>query len=207
MYLNFYQKKIGLKAQTPTNESTKEENFCKYLVFFSFSSSALFWLYYFNMLNKPHIIETESKIWTKCPDSDARVHNTGNFLWNLNFFFIFFLRITLTTVFYKKYFLNMLKKPHNTDTESKIWLNSPDSDARVQIFLWFSICNVGFVQHIKATILLENGGQRNSQEENEINNQRLTKKNSCFVASFVGVWAIKPNLWLSICNMKFVQHI
>jgi hypothetical protein len=34
MYLNFYKKKIGLKAQTPTNESTKQEIFCKSLAFF-----------------------------------------------------------------------------------------------------------------------------------------------------------------------------
>jgi hypothetical protein len=37
IYLNFYQKKIDLKAQTPTNESTKQDIFCKSLVFFSFS--------------------------------------------------------------------------------------------------------------------------------------------------------------------------
>jgi hypothetical protein len=34
MYLNFYQKKTGLKTQTPTNDSTKQEIFCKSLVFF-----------------------------------------------------------------------------------------------------------------------------------------------------------------------------
>jgi hypothetical protein len=44
-------------------------------------SDYVFWQdYCFNMLNKPHIIDTESKIWTKSPDSDARVHNAGNFL-------------------------------------------------------------------------------------------------------------------------------
>jgi hypothetical protein len=30
------------------------------------------------MLNKTHITDTESKIKTKCPDSDARVHNAEN---------------------------------------------------------------------------------------------------------------------------------
>jgi hypothetical protein len=34
MYLNFNQKKIGLKAQTPTNQCTKQEIFCKFLVYF-----------------------------------------------------------------------------------------------------------------------------------------------------------------------------
>jgi hypothetical protein len=37
MYLIYYQNKIGLKAQTPTNESTKQDFYCKSLVFFSFS--------------------------------------------------------------------------------------------------------------------------------------------------------------------------
>jgi hypothetical protein len=73
------------------------------------------------MLNKPHITDTESKMWTKCLDSVARVHNAGNFLYNLNFFH--FLP--------EKYFVNMLTKLHITDTESKIWFNSPDSDAQV----------------------------------------------------------------------------
>jgi hypothetical protein len=35
---------------------------------------------------------------------------------------------------------------------------------------------MGFVQHIKAIILLENGGQRNSQEENEKKIKDLQKK-------------------------------
>jgi hypothetical protein len=47
---------------------------------------------------------------------------------------------------------------------------------------------MGFVQHIKAIILLENGGQRNSQEENEKKNQGFAKKSSCFVDLCVGVW-------------------
>jgi hypothetical protein len=34
---------------------------------------------------------------------------------------------------------------------------------------------MGFVQHIKAIILLESGGQRNFQEGNEKKNQGLTK--------------------------------
>jgi hypothetical protein len=34
MYLNFYQMKIGLKAQTPTNESTEQEIFLQILGFF-----------------------------------------------------------------------------------------------------------------------------------------------------------------------------
>jgi hypothetical protein len=41
----------------------------------------------------------------------------------------------------------------------RVWTFSPNFQ--------FSICNLGFVQHIKAIILLKNGGQRNSQEENE----------------------------------------
>jgi hypothetical protein len=32
-----------------------------------------------NMLNKSHITDTEPKIWTKCPDFDARIHNARNF--------------------------------------------------------------------------------------------------------------------------------
>jgi hypothetical protein len=36
---------------------------------------------------------------------------------------------------------------------------------------------VGFVQHIKVIILLENGGQRNSQEEREKITKGLQKKN------------------------------
>jgi hypothetical protein len=35
---------------------------------------------------------------------------------------------------------------------------------------------MGFVQHIKAIIMLENGGELNSQEENEKKNQGLAKK-------------------------------
>jgi hypothetical protein len=50
-----------------------------------------------------------------------------------------------------------------------------------------------FVQHIKATVFLENGGKRNSQEENE-KKPRIGNQISCFVASFIRVWAIKPNL-------------
>jgi hypothetical protein len=66
---------------------------------------------------------------------------------------------------------------------------------------------VGFVQHIKVIILLENGGQRNSQEEREKITKGLQKKKSGFVDSCVGVWAIKPNLCFSICNIKFVEYI
>jgi hypothetical protein len=44
------------------------------------------------------------------------------------------------------------------------------------------------VQHIRAIVLLENGRQRNSQEENEIK-----IKISCFVDSCIGGWAIKTN--------------
>jgi hypothetical protein len=36
---------------------------------------------------------------------------------------------------------------------------------------------MGFVQHIEEIILLENGGQRNSQEENEKKIQNFKKKN------------------------------
>jgi hypothetical protein len=41
----------------------------------------------------------------------------------------------------------MLKKLHTTDTESKIWFNSPDSDARVHAgnsfaIPWFFLCKI-----------------------------------------------------------------
>jgi hypothetical protein len=85
MYLKFYPKKIGPKAQTPTNESTKQEFFANpwffFIFFLRFILTFVFWQNYnLNMLNKPYITDTESKIWTKCPDSDERVHNAGNFL-------------------------------------------------------------------------------------------------------------------------------
>jgi hypothetical protein len=64
---------------------------------------------------------------------------------------------------------------------------------------------VGFFQHIKAMILLENGGQRNTQEENEKKIKDLQK--NFLLCGLVGVWAIKPNFLFSICNMKFFQHI
>jgi hypothetical protein len=79
-----------------------------------------------NMLNKPHITDSKPKIWTKCPDLDARVLMQEIFCENLFFFFIFFPRITLTTVFF-----NMLNKLHIKDTDSKIWFNSSEYDARV----------------------------------------------------------------------------
>jgi hypothetical protein len=52
---------------------------------------------------------------------------------------------------------------------------------------------MGFVQHIEEIILLENGGQRNSQEENE-KKFKISKKNSCIMVSCIGVGTISPNL-------------
>jgi hypothetical protein len=43
--------------------------------------------------------------------------------------------------------------------ELVVWTFSPN--------LLFSIRSVGFVQHIKEIFFVENGGQRNSQEENQ----------------------------------------
>jgi hypothetical protein len=61
-------------------------------------------------------------------------------------------------------------------------------------------------QHIKEIFLVENGGQRNSQEEN--------KKNLSFHKKFPALWSrasksghFSSNLWFRICNMGFVQHI
>jgi hypothetical protein len=53
---------------------------------------------------------------------------------------------------------------------------------------------MGFVQHIKEIFFVENGGQRNSQKENEKKKTRIGKKSSCFVALFVGVLTFSPNL-------------
>jgi hypothetical protein len=50
----------------------------------------------------------------------------------------------------------------------RVWTLSPN--------LLFSICSIGFVQHIKAKMLLENGGQPNSQEENKKKTKDLQKK-------------------------------
>jgi hypothetical protein len=50
----------------------------------------------------------------------------------------------------------------------RVWTFSPN--------LLFSIYSIGFVQHIKAKILLENGGQSNSQEENEKKTKDLQQK-------------------------------
>jgi hypothetical protein len=43
-----------------------------------------------------------------------------------------------------------------------------------------------FVQHIKEIFFVENGGQRNSQEENEKNN-KISQKKICIVDSCIGV--------------------
>jgi hypothetical protein len=88
MYLNFYQKKIGLKAQTPTNESTKQEIFCNSLVFVSYSSSTLFWLKFSGKIIAL-ICWTNPTLQTlnqRCPDSDERGHKTGDFFANPWFF-------------------------------------------------------------------------------------------------------------------------
>jgi hypothetical protein len=63
-----------------------------------------------------------------------------------------------------------------------------------------------FVQHIQKIFFVENGGQRNSQEENQ-KKIKISQKISCIVDSCVGVWTCSPNLWLSICNMGSFQHI
>jgi hypothetical protein len=73
-----------------------------FIFFLSFVLNNVFWQNYcFNMLNKPNIIDTESKIWTKCPDSVARVHKTGFFFCQIVIFFLFSFweLLTLTTFF------------------------------------------------------------------------------------------------------------
>jgi hypothetical protein len=103
-----------------------------------------------NILN---ITDTESKIWTKCPDSDAQVHNAGNFCEILN------LKKSRTC---KKISCYM-------DLCIGVWTFSPN--------LGFSTFNIRFDQHIKEVILLENGGQRNSQEKIANKTKDLQKKN------------------------------
>jgi hypothetical protein len=76
----------------------------------------------------------------------------------------------------------------------------------IKPYFRFSICNMKFVQNIKETFFVENGGQRNSQEENE-NKIKISQKISCIVDSCVGVWTFSPNIWFSICNMGFLEHI
>jgi hypothetical protein len=49
------------------------------------------------------------------------------------------------------------------------------------------------VQHIKETKFVENGGQRNSQEENE-KKIKISQKVSYIVDSCIGVWTLSPNL-------------
>jgi hypothetical protein len=63
-----------------------------------------------------------------------------------------------------------------------------------------------FVQHIKEIFLVENGGQRNSQDENE-KTFLISQKITCIVDSCIGVWTFSANFWFGICNMRFVQHI
>jgi hypothetical protein len=84
------------------------------------------------------------------------------------------------------------------DSCVRVWIIKPN--------LWFSICNMKFVQHIKEIFFVKNGSQSNSQEENK-KKIKISQKNSCIMDSCVGVWTFSPNLWFSICNMKFVQHI
>jgi hypothetical protein len=50
---------------------------------------------------------------------------------------------------------------------------------------------MGFVQHIKAIILPENIVGIKLRKKIENKNQGFAK-NSCFVDSFVGVWALRP---------------
>jgi hypothetical protein len=86
MYLNFYQKKIGLKAQTPTNESTKQEIFFANPWFFFHSLPQLYSdlsflaKFLLEYVERTPYYRYGIKDLTKCPDSDARAHNAGNFL-------------------------------------------------------------------------------------------------------------------------------
>jgi hypothetical protein len=41
------------------------------------------------MFNKLHITDTDSKIWFKSPEFDARVHKAGYFFANPSFFSLF----------------------------------------------------------------------------------------------------------------------
>jgi hypothetical protein len=41
--------------------------------------------------------------------------------------------------------------------------------------------------------MVENGGQRNSQEENEKKN-KISQKITCIVDLWIGVWTFSPNL-------------
>jgi hypothetical protein len=50
-----------------------------------------------------------------------------------------------------------------------------------------------FIQHIKEKIFVENGGQRNSQEENQ-KKIKISQKISCIVGLCIGVWTFSPNL-------------
>jgi hypothetical protein len=50
---------------------------------------------------------------------------------------------------------------------------------------------MGFVQHLQVIILPENSSQNKAEEENEKKTKDL-QKISCFVDSFIGVWAFRP---------------
>jgi hypothetical protein len=50
---------------------------------------------------------------------------------------------------------------------------------------------MGFAQHIKVIVLPKNLSQNKAEEENEKKTKDL-QKNSSFVDSFVGVWALRP---------------
>jgi hypothetical protein len=52
---------------------------------------------------------------------------------------------------------------------------------------------MGLVQHIKEIFFVENGGQRNSQEEYK-KKFKVSQKISCIVDSCIGVWTFSPNL-------------
>jgi hypothetical protein len=72
-----------------------QEIFCEILNFFfhflpeNYADHRFLQKKFFNMFNKLHITDTESKIWFNSPNSDARVHNARNVFENPWFFFIF----------------------------------------------------------------------------------------------------------------------
>jgi hypothetical protein len=58
---------------------------------------------------------------------------------------------------------------------------------------------------LKKYFFVENGGQLNSQEENE-KKFKFSQKISSIVNSCIGFWTLSPNLWFHICNVRFLQH-
>jgi hypothetical protein len=105
------------KSPDSDERAYKAGIFLQILGFFSFSSSAFysdlsFWQnYYLYMLNKPHITDTESKVWTKCPRLRwTRLQSRKFFVKSLFFFH-------LLPENYAEYV--MLNKLHITDTASQ----------------------------------------------------------------------------------------